>query len=163
MQGCVCRVSNAAQPQHLAPCQLHPSATAQGTPVLPAPPRLQWGDHSMPARRERASALSRWLQPALHQHPSNEGKAGLPLCLPASMATNESGMTQRVPIASCAHSLPSHILPAPRPHLESTAVISEGVGGSCSNIAASCQIKEASKIAALNYILADECHTNNGR
>lgn len=35
-------------------------------------------------------------------------------------------------------------------------------GGPCSGIAMSCRIKEASKIAALNYILADECHANNG-
>lgn len=36
-------------------------------------------------------------------------------------------------------------------------------GGPCSSIAVSCRIKEASKIAALNYILADERHANNGR
>lgn len=72
-------------------------------------------------------------------------------------------MTPRIPFALYVHSQPSHILPAPCSHLESTAIISDGAGGSCSNITVSCQIKEASKIAALNYILADECHTNNGR
>jgi len=36
-------------------------------------------------------------------------------------------------------------------------------GGPCSGIAVSCRIKEASKIAALNYIPADERHANNGR
>lgn len=35
-------------------------------------------------------------------------------------------------------------------------------GASCSGIAGSCRIKEASKIAALNYIPANESHTNNG-
>lgn len=35
-------------------------------------------------------------------------------------------------------------------------------GGSCSGIAGSCRIKEASKIAALNYIPANERHANNG-
>lgn len=73
----------------MLPSQLHPSAIALGTPELPAPARLHWGDHNVPARREQASASSRWLQPAPHQHPSNEGKAGLPLCLPTSVVINE--------------------------------------------------------------------------
>lgn len=66
----------------MLPSQLHPSAIALGTPELPAPARLHWGDHNVPARREQASASSRWLQPAPHQ-------AGLPLCLPTSVVTNE--------------------------------------------------------------------------
>lgn len=64
-----------------------------------------------------------------------------------------------MPTAPCARPQPGHSPQAPK----ITAPTSEGAGGSCSDIAASCQIKEASKIAALNYIPADECHANNGR
>lgn len=64
-----------------------------------------------------------------------------------------------MPTAPCARPQPGHGPQAPK----ITAPTSEGAGGSCSDIAASCQIKEASKIAALNYIPADECHANNGR
>lgn len=35
-------------------------------------------------------------------------------------------------------------------------------GGPCNGVAVSCRIKEASKIAALNYILADECPQTTG-